>query len=206
MNPKRITRYTTLPVLLDLLKQKHLVMLDPRTWEDKNDSRIIEEYKRRKGLSKLFALCFSRGDETIHHWKTYAEGIGGCLIEFDGHQLVESIKEIEGVRFDSVRYKFLREVEKKKIKVDDIPFTKRWQYRCEEEWRMIWEGNSEAAFYKVPIDLRIINKITISQKMPRPVYATIKALLRSSFSDPDKKIHSSTLFENERWISQFKNK
>jgi len=86
---KKLSRYTTLPVLLDLLKRKKIVLLDPATWEDKNDSEILKEYKKRKKCTNLFALCFSGGDETIHHWKTFADGISGCCIEFDAQKLID---------------------------------------------------------------------------------------------------------------------
>jgi hypothetical protein len=88
---KKLNRFTTLPVLLDLLKRKRLVLLNPATWEDKNDSEILKEYKRRKNLPNLFALCFSYGDETIHHWKTFADGISGCCIEFDAPKLIAAL-------------------------------------------------------------------------------------------------------------------
>lgn len=51
MTKKKITklnRFTTLPVLLDLLQRQKLTLLDPKSWEDKNDSEIILEYKNKK--------------------------------------------------------------------------------------------------------------------------------------------------------------
>ncbi len=49
-NISKLNRYTTLPVLLDLLQRKKLTLLNPEFWEEKNDSEIILEYKRRKYL------------------------------------------------------------------------------------------------------------------------------------------------------------
>ena len=83
----KLNCYTTLPVLLDLLKRRRLVLLDPKSWEDKNDSGVMEENKRRKKVPRLFALCFSWGDETIHQWKAFADGISGCCIEFDAQRI-----------------------------------------------------------------------------------------------------------------------
>lgn len=79
----RLKRFTTLPVLLDFLQRKKLVLLDPKLWDDRNDSEIILEYKKRKELKNLFAVCFTHGDETVHHWKTFSDGPSGCVIEFD---------------------------------------------------------------------------------------------------------------------------
>jgi hypothetical protein len=57
---KRLNRYTNLPVLLDLLEAKRLVLLDPSlSWDDKNDTLIIEAYKEKAKIKNLFALCFT---------------------------------------------------------------------------------------------------------------------------------------------------
>lgn len=107
---KHLNWYTTLPVLLDMLKRKRLVLLDPVSWEDKNDSEILLEYKRRKRVQKLFALCFSYGDETIHPWKTFADGVSGCCIEFDPGKLITLLKATPGVRCGKVKYKKLKDL------------------------------------------------------------------------------------------------
>jgi len=121
--------YTTLPVLLDMLKRRKLVLLEPDTWEDKNDSAIMAEYKRRRGVNRLFALCFSSGDETVHHWKAFANGTSGCCIEFDMKQMNALLQTHPDIRHGPVVYKKLREVTDQSISTSDIPFTKRWPYR-----------------------------------------------------------------------------
>ena len=55
---KRLNRYTTLPVLLDMLKRKRLVLLDPASREDKNDSEILLEVF----FYRLRALAAVAGD------------------------------------------------------------------------------------------------------------------------------------------------
>ncbi len=54
----RLNRFTTLPVLLDLLERKKLVLLDPKSWDDKNDTEVILAYKKKAKIENLFALCF----------------------------------------------------------------------------------------------------------------------------------------------------
>ncbi len=202
---KRINRYTTLPVLLDMLKRKRLVLLDPTSWEDKNDSEILLQYKKRKKVRNLFALCFSCGDETIHHWKTFADGTSGCCVEFDSQKLIDHIRNINGIQYRKVTYKKLKDVSDSTMKVDDIPFTKRWPYRCEEEFRIIWTGSTTQDSFEIPFDLRMITKVTISQRMPQQVYDTIRDHLREAFAKPDQRINRSTLYENKIWINKFKN-
>ena len=199
----KLNRFTTLPVLLDLLQRKKLTLLNPEKWEDKNDSEIILEYKRIKNIKKLFAVCFSYGDETIHHWKTYSPGSSGCCIEFNSAALFEVINQIPKLKHGIVTYKKLKEVEEKGVPVSKIPFTKRWPYRCEEEYRIIVESDTDDDFFDIDIPLEVINKLTISQLMPQQVYNTIKKYLKTAKGDPNSRISRSTIYENHRWINSF---
>jgi len=201
---KKLNRYTTLPVLLDMLKRKRLVLLDPSSWEDKNDFEILLEYKKRKRIQKLFALCFSYGDETIHHWKTFADGISGCCIQFDPKRLIDLFNHTPGIRCGAVTYKKLKDLKDAVIDIEDIPFTKRWPYRCEEEFRVIWSGRTDQTGYEIPFNLQMITKVTISQRMPEQVYETIRDYLREVFKRPEQRINRSTLYQNRIWINKFK--
>jgi hypothetical protein len=201
---KKFNRYTTVPVLLDILSRRQLVLLDPATWEDKNDSAVLAEYKRRRRLRALFALCGSQGDETIHHWKAFADGISGCCVEFDLEQLVSVLRELPGVRYGPVKYRRLRDLTDSSVSVAKMPFTKRWPYRCEEEYRIIWESRKPATKFEIEFDLRMIRRITISQHMPDRVYESIRETLRGAFKNPDQKINRSTIYENKIWISKFR--
>jgi hypothetical protein len=204
MNIKYLNRYTKLPILLDLLKRKKLVLLDPKTWDDKNDSEVILEYAKRKKVGKLFALCFSYGTETIHHWKAYADGISGCCIEFNALELFVILNKIDGIRHGKVMYKKLFDMEnKKKISTNKMPFYKRWPYRCENEYRVIWEGNTNDSKKEIDIPLSIIRRVTISQRMPQQVYKTIKRILKDIPENTDR-VNRSTLYENIRWINAFR--
>lgn len=200
----KINRFTTLPILLDYLQRQKLTLLDPKLWEDKNDSEIIFEYKRRKSIKNLFALCFSCNDETVHHWKTFSNGPSGCVIEFNPKKLIPIFDSLS-LKHGLIEYKKLNEIEKKGtiIEVNKMPFTKRWPYRCEEEYRIIYETNDTMDFYEIDVPLSAIQKITISQQMPKPIYQTIKEYLKQVTKNPDSKINRSTLYENPRWIKRF---
>ena len=200
----KLNRFTTLPILLDLLERKKLTLLNPALWEDKNDSEIILEYKKRKSIKNLFALCFSHSDETIHHWKTFSNGPSGCLIEFDAIKLISHIEKIPGIKQGKVEYKRITEIQNNKISVDKMPFTKRWPYRCEDEYRIIIETEEDMDFYEINIPLDLIKKVTISQQMPQQIYETIEKLLKSSKDNPESRINKSTLYENYHWINSFK--
>jgi hypothetical protein len=203
---KKLNRFTTLPVLLDLLQRKKLTLLDPKLWDDRNDSEIILEYKRRKKIKNLFAVCLSCGDETVHHWKTFSHGNSGCVIEFDSKKLFDILDQYPNIIHKKVEYRKLSEVEDKKavIDVDKMPFTKRWPYRCEEEYRIIATTDGSEKIFDIDIPLDIIKRITISQLMPENVFATIKMYLKDLRGNPESKISRSTLYENKRWITRFK--
>ena len=203
---KKLNRFTSLPILLDLLQRKKLTLLNPRLWEDKNDIEVICEYQRRKSIKNLFALCFSHDDETVHHWKTFSHGTSGCCIEFDAIKLFNILNKISGLRHGKVNYKKISQITKSSVSTDKIPFTKRWPYRCEAEYRLIMETDKVGDFYEIEIPLNIINKITISQQMPKQIYNTIKKYLRSIKGDPESRINRSTLYENKIWINGFKAK
>lgn len=201
----KLNRFTTLPVLLDLLLRKKLTLLDPKMWDDRNDSEVILEYKKRKGIKSLLVICFSYGDETVHHWKSYSNGSGGCVIEFDAAKLIALLNKIPKIKHKKVEYKKLSEVEDKEalFNLDDLPFIKRWPYRCEEEYRVIFETNDEQSLYEIDIPLDIIRRITISQHMPESIYSTLRVLLKE-IDGNSSRINRSTLYENKRWMKSFK--
>lgn len=200
----KLNRFTTLPALLDLLRSRKLVLRDPSNWEDKNDVKLLLEYKRRKKIPKLFAVCFCIGDETIHHWKTYADGVSGCCIEFDKSKLLACFHGLHEVRCDEVIYKTIEEVEKSIIETDRIPFIKRQPYIFEKEFRVLWEGKTRGKAIDLDINLNSINKITLSQRMSKALYKSIERLLRDNINGLSIEINRSTLFENSRWIKAFK--
>jgi hypothetical protein len=202
-NITRLNRFTTLPVLLDFLERKKLVLLDPKSWDDKNDTEVILAYKEKKGIEKLFALCFTHDYETIHHWKTFANGSSGCCIEFDADKLIQIFKKAK-LRHGIVEYKKIKEATPNSFKLNQMPFIKRKPYECEQEYRIIWEGDTDANVFELDVPLDTINKITISQQMPEQVFITIKNLLKKTFDDPEKRISRSTIYENKRWINSFK--
>jgi hypothetical protein len=177
-----------------LLRTERIVLLDPlRLWEDRNDVAGIREYAKRKGVSKVFAVCFAVGDETIHHWKAYANGSSGCCIEFDKDRLLESFPEEAGFRCDDVEYKWVKVMEATGIDTDRLPFAKRMPYQFEHEFRIICEGDTSQKSKNVAIHLEAIKRITISPTMPDDIYASVKQLLKQEVGDIRLEINHSTL-------------
>ena len=199
---KKLSRYTTLPFLLDYLERKKLVLLDPSMWEDKNDSLIIENYKLKTKYKKVLALCFSYKNETIHHWKTFANGPSGCCIEFNGKKLINIFKQNENLRHGVIRYKKIKDLYKSFTALNKIPFRKRVPYSTEGEYRLIWESFTDDKF-EIDVPIEIITRITFSQHIPVPVFETLRILLQNRYGVPSDKIRRSTIYENKRWINHF---
>ena len=118
----------------------------------------------------------------------------------------ESFQGVKGIRWGDVTYKKIREVKENTIEIDQIPFIKRYPYRVEKEFRILWEGRTKQDNFEIDINLNSINKITISQNIPDDVYITIMDLLREKIEDTQRKILRSTLYENKTRIRAFRNK
>jgi hypothetical protein len=66
-----LRRYTNLAATIHMLRSRTITLLSPGSWDDRNDAYFMAEYKRRKGLKTLLALCFANCGETYI--------IGGCF-------------------------------------------------------------------------------------------------------------------------------
>lgn len=175
-------------------------MPDYNSWEDKNDTEILDYYlnemKKRHGVVELRALCFTHDDETIHHWNYFAKEMTGCCIEFDYKGLVESFEPFDVIH-GVVKYYKINELEKGHTPpLSKLPFSKRWPYRVEHEYRIIHQSDKKLKKLEVDIDLKIIRKITISQKMPVGVAATIKEILGKDVEI----VNRSTILKNKKWL------
>jgi hypothetical protein len=198
-----LNRFTTLPELLHLLRRSEIVLRNPNKWEDKNDSINIINYMK-KTEKQIFAICFCREKETIHHWKAYANGTSGCCIEFDKETLLESFPSSEGFRKETVDYKTISDIIKTPGNSERRLFLKRELYQFEKEFRIIWEGKTNDKLKRVKIDLNSINKITISQQMPPDLFKSIRITLRHLIDNPSLKINQSTVYKNNTWIKKLK--
>jgi hypothetical protein len=207
----KLNRFTTLPFLLDMVINERLIFSNPENWDDKNDSKVLDIYKKKKYKGKkgvkLFALCFLKDHETIHHWKSFADGISGCCIEFDKKNLTELLSKYEDVRFGSVIYKRLKDLGDGAIDecVNTIPFIKRWPYRFEKEFRVIWDGITNENSHEISIKgYNIVTKITLSPNLKEsdPLFITIQKFLNEHI--PTVEINHSTVYENRKdWIEKF---
>lgn len=86
---KVLNRFTTIPILLDILTRKKIFIPDYTSWEDKNDTEVLDYYLSKTRYKQIKAICFTHDDETIHHWHYFSKGSSGCCIQFNFDKLIK---------------------------------------------------------------------------------------------------------------------
>jgi hypothetical protein len=181
-----------------MLSQKCITLLEPNTWEDRNDAFYLEKYKNKKNLATLLAYCFSSKRETFHHWKVFAGGSSGVCVEFRKIKLMDSVRNVHGIRTGKVKYRLIKENSQPSYRV--WPFLKRVQFKDEGEFRIIYENTTHREKAKdIQIDLSCISKITLSPWMPRPLSKSTAGIIKKIEGCCTIDIRHSTLLDSADW-------
>lgn len=203
MSKQYLRRYTDIPALIYLLSEKKITLLDPKSWDDSNDSYYLTLYREKKKLKTVLALCFTQADETYHHWRVFAGGSTGVRIRFIRSRLLKAARKQPGLQFRAVKYLRLTEIREKTLKTRELPFLKRYAFEHENEFRMIYESRTR----KVPkldldIELSCIDRVTLSPWIHPDLSKQLKRVLRSITQDcGGLEIVRSTLISNTEWKS-----
>lgn len=201
---KKLNRFTSIPFMIDMLQRKKLSLVNPAFWEDFNDRETVELYRKAMNANSVYALCFGYKNETIHHWNAFAGGPSGCCIEFSPGRLLPLLDSLD-IRHGKTQYIRVRDLRLLNCKKQDLPFVKREPFNPENEYRLIATSDQDQApTMDIDIDLNIIRRITISNKMPEQVYNSLKEVLQQMLTGYRCKIHRSTLYKNEDWIGHFR--
>ena len=197
-----LNRYTSLPILLDILVGKQITLLSPSSWEDRNDAYYLEQYKAQKKLKTVLALCFSEKRETFHHWKIFSDGSSGVCIEFDKEELIGGLDQNIGYRCRRVNYRFITDVRSKIPSIDDWPFLKRKPFEDENEFRIVYENEQvDEQIKQIPIRTKSIRKITLSPWIPETVAKTVIDVIRQLPDCRPLTINRSNLLNTAVWKS-----
>ncbi len=199
---RTLRRYTDLPGLLYLLGGKKITLLDPRTWDDTNDSYYLLQYKEKKELKTVLALCLTAAEETYHHWRVFSHGSSGICIHFDREMLLETFSKRRGFSVQFVEYRRVRDVRRGNLvpQIVELPFLKRAGFSDEAEIRVIFESKAkELSYLDVPFDLGAIKKITLSPWLNARLSATVKAAVSAVEGCEDLNVRRSTLVGNSIW-------
>jgi hypothetical protein len=195
-----LRRYTEIPFIIDYLYTQQLALLDPSTWDDRNDSFYIEEYAKQSGYESVYALCLADGAETYHHWKVFSQGSGGACIQFDRDLLIDAVKECTDLRAEKVNYKTINQLRKNKPELNELPFLKRYAFIHEDEFRLFYASKvAGPPIHRIAVPLSCINRIILSPWLPQTVADRVKDHIKLIPGCSTIKIYRSTLVENEDW-------
>jgi hypothetical protein len=184
-----------------MLTNRELTLLNPFSWDDKNDSNFITIYREKCGLTSVLALCFAQSDETYHHWRVFAPGSSGVRVQFNEERLRESFSAIEGLRFERVEYLTIKQLKEQAVAKGRLPFLKRYPFHPEQESRVLWESKTEErSSLPVPIDLSAISRVTLSPWLHPSLVDGVKSLIKRIDGCSSIKIYQSTLTSNSDWL------
>lgn len=196
-----IRRYTSISSVIDALRRQELTLLDPQSWDDRNDRYFMSLYKERRNISGLYALCAATCSETYHHWRVFTGAADGACIELKREPLEAALRKLEGVRFGDVEYLLLNKVEG--LTPGDLlrlPFIKRFGFAAEEEYRIIAETRqAQLPAISTYLPVSWINKIYLNPWLPAPLAESVTRTLREIDGCAKLRIQRSHLIENDRW-------
>jgi hypothetical protein len=200
MSDRYLRRYTDIAALIYLLNERKLSLLDPRSWDDSNDSHYLALYGRKNDLKSVLAVCFTQSGETYQHWRVFAPGTGGVCIRFKRSSLLELARKQPGVRIGAVNYLTLGSLKKMNPSAQELPFLKRFAFQNEKEFRIIYESKSlKLSKRDIVITLSCIDRVTLSPWIHPSLCAHLKVLLQSIDGCRNLRVVRSTLISNEDW-------
>ncbi|MBU1392523.1 MAG: DUF2971 domain-containing protein [Gammaproteobacteria bacterium] len=196
----RLFRYTSLPVLLDILSRRQLTLISPITWDDRNDSYYLELYKQKRKLKTLLALCFTEKAETYHLWKVFSDGIGGVCIQFNKEKILKAFDVENEIGYGPVEYSLIRDLRSQPPELEELPYLKRKPYEDEGEFRIIYESSTrEVNAHSVDFSLRAIEKINLSPWIPDTVASSVRQVINEIPGCSKLRVSKTTLVENKVW-------
>jgi len=196
-----IRRYTTIAATLDILRRKELPLLNPETWDDRNDRFFMERYKSVKGIEGFYALCAAQCSETYHHWRVFTGAADGACLEIKRAPLEAALTGVPGITFREVTYLRLDEVDAlTEADVDRLPFVKRVGFAPEEEYRIILETDElQRAAYNIELPHSMIGQVFLNPWLPKPLAESVIASIRDIPGCSKLKVSRSHLIDNARW-------
>lgn len=194
-------RYTNLAAVIHLLQTRDITLLNPATWDDRNDAYFMAEYKRLLTAKTVLALCFAESEETYHHWRVFSHGADGVCLEFDKQALLTTFEGQKQIRLGGVNYRQIKTLKARaEIDVEELPFLKRLPYQDEKEFRIVYaDRNATEEFRNFPIDLAWIRRITLSPWMSQALSRSVVKTLRAIPGCEKLQISRSTLVGNSEW-------
>ena len=114
-------------------------------------------------------------------------------------RLRAALKAHTNLSFGDVDYRKLDQIRKHPPKIDRLPFIKRYPFRDEKEFRVIYDSHDAIEFKGFAIDLACISRITLSPWSNKPLAEAIKATIHDIDGCAELRVYRTTLIDNEGW-------
>lgn len=206
-------RYTSLPVLIDMLVNKRMTIVGYDTWVDANDRYSMDLYKAGdETIGFLGAYCVAKSTgQTFHQWKVFADGQSGVCITFDGAKFEKFCQSLDANKYmcgdvKYVRYKLSALAQEKEFSrvfsSDDrgnLPFVKRTGFMAEDEFRIVYSSNDrDEKVHHIAIDAGMIEEIVLSPFLSDGLLDSLKSTLKSIEGCP-KRVTKARLIDSKAW-------
>ncbi len=195
-----LRRFTTIGSAIDMLRNQRVAFLDPEKWDDRNDAEFMRLYRQKIKCSSIRALCCTESRETYHHWKVFTHSADGCFVDFSKKPMIDSIRHAEGYSYAPMDYIRLEEMDLCEYDTADLPFLKRFGFKPELEYRIIYTGGCDDGAHFMPIKLDWINRIVLNPWLPPPVAESVIATLVEASGGLGLKVTASKLTSSQTWI------
>ena len=195
-----LRRYTELPFVIDFLRTEELALLNPESWDDRNDSFYIEEFARQTNAHAVYALCLADCAETYHHWRVFSHGSGGACIQFKKKEFLAALANVPRLKYESVRYRTIKELRATPPTNAELPFLKRYAFKHEGEFRLFYSSDQEGpSIHRIAVPRTSVDRIVLSPWLPQSVADHVKATIKGMPKCSTVKVYRSTLVDNEQW-------
>ncbi len=214
--PHKLNKFLEWKYAKRIIETGLIPLLSPENWPDENDRAVMAHYAQLRRQTTpdftVLASCFLCGPETVYHWKSFAEKEEDvCCIEFEAKKFIDRLIPPTGEFLKGkVKYRPWAQLSKK-VKwqnqedevIENLPFFKRWPFRCEDEYRVVWGGDQGSAQGGIHINVQdVITKVNLSPKLPKQEFEARKQALGRR---PGIEILHSTLNHNKDWMEAIQN-
>ncbi|MEQ1510941.1 MAG: DUF2971 domain-containing protein [Sphingopyxis sp.] len=206
-------RYTSLPVLIDMLVSKRITIVGYDSWADANDRYSMDSYKSlNPKVTFLGAYCVAKStNQTYHQWKVFADGQSGVCIVFDASKFENFCASLDSTRYICRDVKYIpymsskNEQDKKLheafVDVDrcNLPFAKRSGFSAEKEFRILYSSTDrDEKIHHIDFDTSMIAAVILSPSLPDGLLSSVKSTLKSIDGCP-KSVTKARLLDSRAW-------
>jgi hypothetical protein len=212
----------------ELFEDGELIFLKPEAWKDPFENYLSKiSFIDPKGkthhidyLDKVHGQCYSLGTETSLMWDAYTPKGDGVRIKLEKDKLINHLNsqkqyQASNFRYGKVTYSrygdFISKMKKEDNLINlfknqdnkllDFFFEKRYEYRDEREYRIMYDANKDAKDYgkllkiKIPVS-DLIHSVRFDPKMPEKECDNLREYFKRKGMD-GRKIHRSLLYKYE---------